>query len=135
MCIDNFIEENGSARRKRKIYMKDMYVYILECIDDSFYIGVTNDVGRRFIEHQSGVHEHSYTFSRRPLKLVYCKQFRSPIKAIDYEKQLKGWSRAKKIALINLKKIVVSSLLLSIVLSLSLPLVWSYCQHLLGSEG
>jgi len=83
------------------MYMKDMYVYILECTDDSFYIGVTNDVGRRFIEHQSGVHEDSYTFSRRPLKFVYCKHFRSPIKAIDYEKQLKGWSRAKKIALIK----------------------------------
>jgi putative endonuclease len=81
--------------------MKTLYVYILECADNSFYIGVTNDVGRRFIEHQSGIHESSYTFSRRPLKLVYCKQFRSPIKAIDYEKQLKGWSKAKKIALIS----------------------------------
>jgi len=52
------------------MYMKDMYVYILECTDDSFYIGVTNDVGRRFIEHQSGVHEDSCTFSRRPLKFI-----------------------------------------------------------------
>jgi len=81
--------------------LKTLYVYILECSDNSFYVGVTNDVGRRFIEHQSGVHEDSYTFSRRPLKLVYCKQFRSPIKAIDYEKQLKGWTRAKKVALIR----------------------------------
>jgi putative endonuclease len=78
-----------------------MYVYILECADDSFYVGVTNDVGRRFIEHVSGIHEDSYTNSRRPLKLVFCKQFNSPIKAIKYEKQLKGWTRAKKIALIN----------------------------------
>jgi putative endonuclease len=81
--------------------LKTLYVYILESSDSSFYVGVTNDVGRRFVEHQSGVHEDSYTFSRRPLKLVYCKQFRSPIKAIYYEKQLKGWSKAKKIALIN----------------------------------
>lgn len=81
--------------------MKTLTVYILECSDNSFYVGVTNDVGRRFIEHQSGVHEDSYTFNRRPLKLVYCKQFRSPIKAIDYEKQLKGWSKAKKLALIS----------------------------------
>ena len=81
--------------------MKTLYVYILECADNSFYTGVTNDVGRRFIEHQSGLHENSYTYSRRPLKLVYCKQFRSPIEAINYEKQLKGWSKAKKIALIN----------------------------------
>ena len=81
--------------------MKTLYVYILECADNSFYTGVTNDVGRRFIEHQSGLHENSYTYSRRPLKLVYCKQFRSPIEAINYEKQLKGWSKAKKLALIS----------------------------------
>jgi putative endonuclease len=81
--------------------MKILYVYILECSDNSFYVGVTNDVGRRFIEHQSGVHENSYTFSRRPLKLVFCRQFKYPMKAIDYEKQIKRWSRAKKMALIN----------------------------------
>jgi putative endonuclease len=81
--------------------MKNMYVYILECADDSFYTGVTNDVGRRFIEHIRGLHETSYTFNRRPLKLVYCKQFDSPMKAINYEKQLKRWSRAKKMALIR----------------------------------
>ena len=81
--------------------MKTLYVYILECSDDSLYVGVTNDVGRRFIEHQTGLHEKSYTFSRRPLKLVFCRQFTRPIKAIEYEKQLKGWSKAKKVALIK----------------------------------
>ncbi|MEI6050650.1 MAG: GIY-YIG nuclease family protein [Bacteroidota bacterium] len=81
--------------------MKYLYVYILECADDSFYIGVTNNVGRRFIEHVSGLHDNAYTFSRRPLKLVFCKQFDRPIKAIKYEKQLKRWSRAKKVALIS----------------------------------
>jgi len=78
-----------------------MYVYILECADESFYVGVTNNVGRRFIEHTTGSDEQSYTFHRRPLKLVFCRQFTSPIKAIKYEKQVKGWTRAKKIALIN----------------------------------
>jgi putative endonuclease len=81
--------------------LKILYVYILECADDSFYVGVTNDVGRRFIEHSTGIHEDSYTNKRRPLKLVYCKQFNSPIQAIKYEKQIKSWSRAKKIALID----------------------------------
>jgi putative endonuclease len=81
--------------------MKYLYVYILECSDDSFYVGVTNNVGRRFIEHISGFHENSYTFNRRPLKLVYCKQFDRPMQAIKYEKQLKGWTKAKKKALIN----------------------------------
>jgi putative endonuclease len=81
--------------------LKILYVNILECSDDSFYIGVTNDVGRRFIEHITGLHEDSYTNCRRPLKLVFCRQFKSPMKAIKFEKQLKGWTRAKKIALIN----------------------------------
>jgi putative endonuclease len=81
--------------------MKNMYVYILECSDDTLYVGVTNNVGRRFIEHFSGIHEDSYTFKRRPVKLVFCKHFNSPTEAIDYEKQLKNWSKAKKLALIN----------------------------------
>lgn len=81
--------------------MKTLYVYILECSDDSFYVGVTNNVGRRFIEHTNGLHEKSYTFCRRPLKLVFCRQFNNPMKAIKYEKQLKGWTMAKKLALIN----------------------------------
>ena len=81
--------------------MKSLYVYILECADESFYVGVTNNVGRRFIEHITGIHEKSFTFDRRPLKLVFCKQFDSPMKAIKYEKQLKGWTHAKKVALIN----------------------------------
>jgi putative endonuclease len=81
--------------------LRTLYVYILECSDDTLYVGVTNNVGRRFIEHISGLHDDSYTFSRRPLKLVYCNQFSSPLEAIGFEKQLKRWSRAKKIALIN----------------------------------
>jgi putative endonuclease len=81
--------------------MKFLYVYILECADDSFYVGVTNNVGRRFIEHSAGIHEEAYTFRRRPLKLVFCRQFESPMRAIRYEKQLKGWTKAKKVALIN----------------------------------
>jgi putative endonuclease len=80
--------------------VKYLYVYILECADYSYYVGVTNNVGRRFIEHNAGMHEESFTYKRRPLKLVFCKQFKSPIRAIKYEKQIKGWTRAKKEALI-----------------------------------
>jgi len=81
--------------------MKTLYVYILECADDSFYVGVTNDVGRRFIEHIRGIHDRAYTYERRPLKLVFCRQFTKPLEAIQYEKQVKGWTRSKKIALIK----------------------------------
>ena len=78
-----------------------MYTYILQCNDDSFYVGVTNDLERRLNEHQSGYDPKSYTASRLPVKLVYYEMFSSPEMAIDREKQLKKWSRAKKIALID----------------------------------
>ena len=78
-----------------------MYVYILHCADDSFYTGVTNNLERRMTEHKAGYSETSYTFSRRPLKLIHYEIFQSPNQAIAREKQIKTWSRAKKIALIN----------------------------------
>ena len=78
-----------------------MYVYILECSDHSFYTGVTNDIGRRVEEHQSGENKEAYTYSRRPVKLVYSEFFIDPTDAINFEKQIKGWTRKKKIALIN----------------------------------
>ncbi|OIP01511.1 MAG: endonuclease [Bacteroidetes bacterium CG2_30_33_31] len=81
--------------------MKTMYVYILHCADDSFYIGVTNNIERRFLEHQQGIHEGSYTSYRRPVELVYYEEFDGPLVAIAREKQLKNWSRAKKLALIQ----------------------------------
>ena len=78
-----------------------MFVYILKCSDSSYYIGITNNLERRFNEHCESMDEKSYTFNRRPLKLVYYEHFLSPMQAIKREKQLKGWSRKKKEALIN----------------------------------
>ena len=78
-----------------------MYVYILECNDGSYYIGVTNDYERRFSEHQSGKILHCYTHERRPLKLVHIEEFVTITDAIKREKQLKRWSRVKKQALIK----------------------------------
>lgn len=77
------------------------YVYILKCADNSYYTGISNDVERRLSEHMEGKNPDSYTFSRRPLELVYCEYFTDPKQAIAFEKQVKGWSRAKKEALIT----------------------------------
>jgi putative endonuclease len=81
--------------------MKQYHVYILLCSDGSYYTGVTNDIDRRFIEHESGVNKDCYTFSRRPLKLVFGEPFPDINQAIAFEKQIKGWRREKKAALIN----------------------------------
>ena len=77
------------------------YTYILECSDKSFYTGFTNNLEERLIEHKSDNEPKSYCHSRRPVSLVYFKEFKYVNDAIAYEKQIKRWSRAKKIALIN----------------------------------
>ncbi|MDM1041128.1 MULTISPECIES: GIY-YIG nuclease family protein [Empedobacter] len=81
----------------RKIY----YVYIIKCSDNSYYVGVTNNLQKRINEHNDGIDSMSYTFSRRPVKLVFNQEFLDVNYAIIFEKKLKGWSRAKKEALIN----------------------------------
>ncbi len=81
--------------------MKTYYVYILECSDKTYYTGVTNNLERRFSEHSEGYNPKSYTHKRRPVKLLFSLEFRYINKAIAFEKQLKGWSRAKKQALIE----------------------------------
>ena len=81
--------------------MKIYYVYIIECSDKSFYVGVTNDVFKRFIEHQDNNDYKSYTFNRKPLKLVFFTSFNNIEIAIEKEKQIKKWSRSKKLALIQ----------------------------------
>ena len=79
---------------------KFYYVYILECSDSSFYTGITNDIDRRLEEHNHGENENSYTHNRRPVKLKFVEEFLDVNQAIAWEKQIKGWSRAKKKALI-----------------------------------
>ena len=76
------------------------YTYILQCSDNSFYTGVTNDIERRVFEHQNGMNK-CYTSKRLPVKLVWCSEYIDFSSAIALEKQIKGWRRAKKIALIN----------------------------------
>lgn len=81
--------------------MKYLYVYILRCNDRTFYTGVTNDLDRRFKEHESALHENSFTAKRLPLELVYYTRIHGPLTAIHKEKQIKKWSQAKKLALIE----------------------------------
>lgn len=75
------------------------FVYILECSDKSYYVGVTNDLEVRLSQHNSGENISAYTFTRRPVVLRYYKRFDQIEHAIEFEKQVKGWSRKKKEAL------------------------------------
>ncbi len=80
--------------------MNSYFVYILRCADNSCYTGVTNDYQVRLFEHESGLHRTCYTYKRRPVELVYVAEFSEILQAIAWEKQVKGWSRKKKEALI-----------------------------------
>ena len=80
--------------------MKSGEVYILKCADGSYYTGITNNLDRRIAEHLEG-EPSSYVNSRRPFELVYAITFQDIRDAISFEKQIKGWSRAKKEALIK----------------------------------
>ncbi|MEW6717210.1 MAG: GIY-YIG nuclease family protein [Chloroflexota bacterium] len=77
------------------------YVYILKCADGSYYTGSTSDLSSRVVEHEMGLIPKAYTRSRRPVKLVWFDTFPSRDDAIERERQIKGWSRRKKVALIR----------------------------------
>jgi predicted GIY-YIG superfamily endonuclease len=76
-------------------------VYILECSDGTYYTGLTKDLDARMEEHQSGVHPAAYTFTRRPVKLLWSEIVADYSEAFQWEHQIKRWSRAKKDALIR----------------------------------
>lgn len=81
--------------------MRMFYVYMVECNDGSFYVGITSNLEKRISQHNLGFNKNSYTFKRRSVKLKWFESFTNPEDAFKIEKQLKGWSRKKKIALIN----------------------------------
>ncbi|REA55441.1 GIY-YIG nuclease family protein [Dyadobacter luteus] len=81
--------------------MNTYHVYIVKCKDNSYYTGVTNDIERRIAQHNNGFDKSSYTFSRKPVELVFAYELNDIDQAIAFEKQLKGWSRKKKEAVIR----------------------------------
>ena len=76
--------------------------YILECADGSLYVGSTTDLERRISEHNLGLGA-AYTRlrRRRPVRLAWAGEFARIDDAFRFEKQVQGWSRAKRIALIE----------------------------------
>ncbi|TVV72516.1 TrmJ/YjtD family RNA methyltransferase [Sphingomonas solaris] len=76
------------------------HTYMLQCADGSYYVGHTDDLETRLAQHQAG-EAPGYTHNRRPVTLVWSEDFSDREQAFAVEKQLKGWSRAKKEALIE----------------------------------
>jgi len=76
------------------------YMYILECSDGSFYVGSTHDLDLRLAQHQAR-EGANYTKKLLPVRLIYFEAFSRIDEAFYREKQVQGWSRRKKLALIN----------------------------------
>ena len=87
--------------RITKIIFMPYAIYILKCSDGTYYTGLTKDLDGRVQEHQTGASPESYTFGRRPVKLVWSIVTESYQEAFRWEHQIKGWSRAKKESLIR----------------------------------
>ncbi|WP_244930128.1 GIY-YIG nuclease family protein [Nocardioides sp. W7] len=79
------------------------WTYILECADGSLYVGSTTDLERRLTEHSSGEGGAAYTRPRRrrPVRLVWSVEVQRIDSAFALEKQIQGWGRAKRLALID----------------------------------
>lgn len=84
-------------------------MYILKCSDGSYYTGSTNNLEKRIIEHQSGLGAN-YTRKRLPVNLIYYEEYQRIDEAFHREKQIQGWSRKKKEALMNNKNELLSKL-------------------------
>lgn len=81
--------------------MRLYYVYILQCNDGLTYTGITNNISRRFTEHQKGLNKECFTYKRRPVELIFHQGFNDAVQAIYFEKKIKKWSGKKKLALAN----------------------------------
>ena len=77
------------------------WVYILKCRDASYYTGHTDNLDYRIHQHHDGEITSCYTFHRRPLELVFSQEFPTREEALISERQIKGWSRRKKEAMIK----------------------------------
>ena len=81
--------------------MPSFHTYMLRCADGTYYVGHTDDLERRLVEHHHGAYPNGYTAGRRPVELAYAVELATRDDAKALEKKLKGWSNAKKRALIR----------------------------------
>ena len=94
ICHSERSEESALA------FSRDFHVYILASKSRILYVGMTNDLIRRVLEHKAGEIE-GFTKRYRINRLVYFEHYKYVINCIAREKQIKSWSRAKKVALIE----------------------------------
>jgi predicted GIY-YIG superfamily endonuclease len=77
------------------------HVYVLLCADGTYYTGLTSNLKRRIRQHENGSLHRAYTYSRRPVRLVWSQEFPTLEEARAGEKRVKNWTREKKDALLQ----------------------------------
>ncbi len=87
------------------VYIKGFFImgwalYIVECIDETYYTGITNDIDRRIAQHNSGAGA-KYTKGRAPVRLIYTEYFKNRSEASKRELQVKSLSKDRKTDLIK----------------------------------
>jgi putative endonuclease len=84
--------------------MTPYYVYILQCSDDTLYVGTTNNLEKRLLQHNSSKQGAHYTKIRRPVVLKYAEPQKTIGDALRREREIKSWKREDKLLLIETKK-------------------------------
>ncbi|HCS26988.1 MAG TPA: GIY-YIG nuclease family protein [Spongiibacteraceae bacterium] len=90
--------------------MKPFWVYILRCSDNSYYTGHTDNLDHRIAQHNAGYIAGCYTASRLPVTLAFSQPCATRAEALSAERQIKGWSRKKKEAMMRGDWVEVSRL-------------------------
>jgi putative endonuclease len=76
--------------------LMSFYVYVLQCSDGTYYVGCTNNLNKRLVEHNTSKKGAQYTKIRRPVLLKYFEEFPTLLFARRREVEIKGWRRSKK---------------------------------------
>lgn len=76
------------------------FVYILRCADGTLYVGSTNNLEKRIVQHNTAKAGAHYTKIRRPVELAYSESVATLSEALRREAEIKRWPREKKVALI-----------------------------------
>ena len=93
------LKKNSCSGRSKKASGK-WFLYILKCLDGTFYTGITNDLERRLKMHQAGK-ASKYTRTRRPVEMLYSEKCGDRSSALIRECEVKDWPRVKKEKLIS----------------------------------
>ena len=70
--------------------LKYLYVYILKCNDGTYYTGITTNIEKRLVQHNEGLNTEAYTYSRRPVNLVFYERYTDYNIAIEWETRIKN---------------------------------------------